>query len=1027
MAWVTTKRKIGSSGYASVVVKDRSRAGSGAAPSGSSSNPVNVEKENILLAEEIKKIQASVGTSSPPPPTSSVIVGVKTKEGGGYSSERLDKGLSETQKKELTAIAVKVAQRRNATTSNASVSTPTRAARSDTVETLPVTKTENAQPEKETMEWVEKFFSSNPAKNEITYIETGGNEFTFTRDTKVYGTLTAASKETSDIMHRERAKEKLLGTDNYTFFLSQQKAYTESVDYYSGEISKVAVKLGWVTPTNTPTEQIGNLANSILNTDSPKKWTTGKIVYNVGAVPYDVGKTLLVDYPVYAPLYSGGKMVVETVTSGGGNILDLGYSIYSSVKSPTPQTIRLLGDVAGVIAAPSIVYKIAGKTTTTVKDPKGLQYDNLPSAKSQAVYRYNYLVKRGSVIAKEVKTAAKSAKISESPLDFYAYKGRRPTKATLRARSTGKTQFGNPTSSKVKEFTITQKGQPPINVKETTQQLAKKGGKKVITVSTQVFNSQIETFKKGKTKVKNVKVTKTESSGRVEIKTPSKDVIYVDPKGGAKFGKAKTVITNKGELISSPTTGTARTRAVSFGSQKGVVVYTGTRPQGLATSPKTGKIIQVLSKGAQTGSRTILLRTQNAILRITKSKKAGRPVAVEYFPRKKTTKSVKIGKGFEQQLKKAGVSKTQYLKAVKEQRTTEQATVLQYQKGGYRSGMREKLKAKIETTRQKFQTSRTRNTGQSYSQLPTTKKSFTDAMSESPLKGKKKVRLINYAEEQTNRGMIPVAGQENIQTPRQIGQLTQGLAIGSVLDFGKIQVQEKQAKLVLESKLSYSLAHKSATIQETESKVAQESILETKQVQESIQQQKVKDDEGQGQKGGGRGSGGRRPVVPDPIITKIDPVIVPTPKTERAREIRKIIQPERIKPRYTIDSKKSESKKSISGFNVFVRRKGKFRQVNVGALSKEQALDFGASTVRNTAAATFKIMPTTEKVRSKFRGQPARLFSFINKPNGLYIQRSRERISSIGEKREITYKGIFSSKKRSNKKSIFGGGKKWAF
>jgi hypothetical protein len=98
------------------------------------------------------------------------------------------------------------------------------------------------------------------------------------------------------------------------------------------------------------------------------------------------------------------------------------------------------------------------------------------------------------------------------------------------------------------------------------------------------------------------------------------------------------------------------------------------------------------------------------------------------------------------------------------------------------------------------------------------------------------------------------------------------------------------------------------------------------------------------------------------------------------------------------------------GFDVFVRRRGKFVRASPQAFSREDALAFGSDIVRRTAAATFTIRPSSEKARGKFRGEPARLDAYKRK-GGLFIQPSRKsayfpgaRISTRGEKLEIRSK-----------------------
>jgi hypothetical protein len=91
------------------------------------------------------------------------------------------------------------------------------------------------------------------------------------------------------------------------------------------------------------------------------------------------------------------------------------------------------------------------------------------------------------------------------------------------------------------------------------------------------------------------------------------------------------------------------------------------------------------------------------------------------------------------------------------------------------------------------------------------------------------------------------------------------------------------------------------------------------------------------------------------------------------------------------------------GFNVFVRRQGKFQQVNVGSLSYTEAKAFGANVVQNTAAATFKVTPGGA-VSGSYSGFGS--FADFYKKGEQFIQKRSKRIGTVGEKREITYKGI---------------------
>lgn len=103
-----------------------------------------------------------------------------------------------------------------------------------------------------------------------------------------------------------------------------------------------------------------------------------------------------------------------------------------------------------------------------------------------------------------------------------------------------------------------------------------------------------------------------------------------------------------------------------------------------------------------------------------------------------------------------------------------------------------------------------------------------------------------------------------------------------------------------------------------------------------------------------------------------------------------------------------------TGFDVFVRSKGVFNKINIKPLAKSEAVNLGAFRVGMSASATFKVSPSSEAVGERF-GQKGFLSDFYKKDN-LFIEKRSRRIKSPGEKREITYKGIMSLKRRRHKK-----------
>lgn len=105
MVWVTTSRKIGSAGYASVNV--RMRSGSTAAPSTSASNISNVEKENAARIAAVQQYNAQIAAqeavvAANKPKSNTVIVALAKNPRGNYSIENIGGELSESQKQEVS-------------------------------------------------------------------------------------------------------------------------------------------------------------------------------------------------------------------------------------------------------------------------------------------------------------------------------------------------------------------------------------------------------------------------------------------------------------------------------------------------------------------------------------------------------------------------------------------------------------------------------------------------------------------------------------------------------------------------------------------------------------------------------------------------------------------------------------------------------------------------------------------------------------------------------------------------------------
>jgi len=114
-------------------------------------------------------------------------------------------------------------------------------------------------------------------------------------------------------------------------------------------------------------------------------------------------------------------------------------------------------------------------------------------------------------------------------------------------------------------------------------------------------------------------------------------------------------------------------------------------------------------------------------------------------------------------------------------------------------------------------------------------------------------------------------------------------------------------------------------------------------------------------------------------------------------------------PRFDFDFDLGKKKK-VKGFGVAFKRRGKFKEITSRPLSFEAAMSLGARKVGATASATFKVFPKQEYVEPSqlkddtyFRRVANRFYPKETKQGQVYIQRSRFRISSPGELREITF------------------------
>jgi hypothetical protein len=108
--------------------------------------------------------------------------------------------------------------------------------------------------------------------------------------------------------------------------------------------------------------------------------------------------------------------------------------------------------------------------------------------------------------------------------------------------------------------------------------------------------------------------------------------------------------------------------------------------------------------------------------------------------------------------------------------------------------------------------------------------------------------------------------------------------------------------------------------------------------------------------------------------------------------------------------------KNITGYEVEIRRRRKFQPITDFAFAtKEEAIQFGAKKTLETAAATFRVKPSAKPVKEIRLSSKINLQSLFRAPKrkeapDTYVQLGKKRITSIGEKKEISYAGIASRK-----------------
>ena len=142
-------------------------------------------------------------------------------------------------------------------------------------------------------------------------------------------------------------------------------------------------------------------------------------------------------------------------------------------------------------------------------------------------------------------------------------------------------------------------------------------------------------------------------------------------------------------------------------------------------------------------------------------------------------------------------------------------------------------------------------------------------------------------------------------------------------------------------------------------------------------------------------------VITTPQDTR--PIITPTP-FEPLKEKPVIIPRPRLKFR--------KEKARVGAYQGLVKHQGKFIKAHSKPLSFEAARSKAAEVVDNSTARTFKVkkLPTTIKAQS----QPTKPFEsnkFYKKQSGVYVEKNKAAIDSLGELRGITAKGVIANQR----------------
>jgi len=107
-----------------------------------------------------------------------------------------------------------------------------------------------------------------------------------------------------------------------------------------------------------------------------------------------------------------------------------------------------------------------------------------------------------------------------------------------------------------------------------------------------------------------------------------------------------------------------------------------------------------------------------------------------------------------------------------------------------------------------------------------------------------------------------------------------------------------------------------------------------------------------------------------------------------------------------------------SEFEAFVRRRGEWKRIGEFPSAKGAYLA-AAGSVKSSAAASLKVTKAGELIEEDKMLSPGVFYKSKREP-GVFIQKAAKRISSPGEKRDITFKGIAKLRMTKAKRNIFG-------